>query len=69
MTNWQFYLVIAIPSLLVLLGIFLDRIWWTETNARITGVVSRVSHVETITLQIHGDMEQFNRDRIRNGRA
>ena len=55
MTNLQLTLTVAIPSLLVLVGIFLN-------NARFNGIDARFSSIETRLTTMEGDLRQFYRD-------
>jgi len=55
MTNLQLVLVTAIPSLLVLVGIFLN-------NARFNGFDSRFNSIEARLIAIEGDLRPFYRD-------
>lgn len=55
MTNLQLVLTIAIPSLLVLVGIFLN-------NARFNGIDARFNSIETRLTTMEGDLRQFYRD-------
>ena len=55
MTNLQLMMTIAIPSILVLVGIFLN-------NARFNGIDGRFSSIETRLTTMEGDLRQFYRD-------
>ena len=55
MTNLHLVLTIAISSLLVLAGIFLN-------NARFNGIDSRFNSIETRLTSMGGDLRQFYRD-------
>lgn len=55
MTNLQLVLTIAIPSLLVLVGIFLN-------NARFNAIDARFNSIETRLTTMEGDLRQFYRD-------
>ena len=55
MTNLQLIPTIAIPSLLVLVGMFLN-------NARFNGIDSRFNSIEARLTTMEGDLRQFYRD-------
>ena len=55
MSNLQLVLTVAIPSLLVLVGIFLN-------NARFNGIDARFNGIEARLTTMKGDLRQFYRD-------
>jgi hypothetical protein len=55
MTNLQLVLTIAIPSLLLLVGMFLN-------NARFTGIDARFISIEARLSTKEGDLRHFYRD-------
>jgi hypothetical protein len=55
MSNLQLVLTIAIPSLLVLVGIFLNNVRFNGIDARFNGIEARLTSME-------GDLRQFYRD-------
>jgi hypothetical protein len=55
MSNLQLVLTIAIPSLLVLVGIFLN-------NARFNGIDARFNSIESRLTTMEGDLRHFYRD-------
>ena len=75
MTNWQFYLVMGVPSLAVLIGLVVNRRWWNATDARFTESNARhdagfaetgfaetnvrIDRLETLLLQILHDMREY----------
>jgi hypothetical protein len=59
MTNLQLWLAIGIPSILVIVGIFLNNARFNAIDTRFNGVDSRFSGVEGRLSTIEGDLRQF----------
>ena len=62
MSNLQLVLTIAIPSLLVLVGIFLNNARFNGIDSRFNGIDARFNGIEARLASMEGDLRQFYRD-------